>query len=165
MPSTFIKGAFDVLVVGIVATAVLDSWAQMLRRVFGIPGTNWAHVGRWVAGIPSGALRHDAIQAIPAVAHEVLLGWSTHYMIGVAYAAIYRVMLTATSQTPGPGSAILFGLVTVLAPWLILQPGLGAGYFAGNTPNPAVSRAMNVLSHSVFGVGLYLGFALIGFVG
>ena len=38
--------------VGVFATAVLDLWALMLQRVFAIPMTNWAMVGRWASYLP-----------------------------------------------------------------------------------------------------------------
>jgi hypothetical protein len=148
------------LFVGIVATACLDLWAVGLNRAFGLPKTNWGHVGRWVTGITSGTFRHESIALARPVAHERVVGWVTHYLIGILYATVYLTSLTAASHTPGVKSAIAFGAVTVLAPWLILQPGLGAGYFARQTPKPNLTRALNVLSHLVFGFGLYVGWTL-----
>lgn len=153
----YLPEASTVLFVGIVATAVLDLWALALNRVLGLPRTNWAHVGRWVAGLTSGAVRHESIAAEPSVAYERAIGWSTHYLVGVVYAALYLVLSAAWSRTPDVHSATLFGAVTVAAPWLILQPGLGAGYFASRAPKPNRTRVLNLLSHLVFGVGLYFG--------
>lgn len=160
MTSIYLSQAVKILVVGVVATAVLDLWALALGRIFGLPTTHWGHVGRWVAGLRSGAFQHASIAAVPEVAHERAIGWTTHYLIGVVYAALYLGLLAATSQAPSVLSGALFGVATVAAPWLILQPGLGAGYFARNTPRPNKTRALNLMSHLVFGSGLYLGFLL-----
>ena len=46
-------------------------------------------------------------------------------------------------------------MVTVLAAWLLLQPGLGAGWFASRAPNPMKVRALNIIGHTVFALGLY----------
>jgi Protein of unknown function (DUF2938) len=40
-------------------------------------------------------------------------------------------------------------------PFFIMQPGLGAGIAASRTPKPNASRLRSVVSHFVFGVGLY----------
>ena len=37
------------VLIGIGGTVVLDLWATLLWRFFGVPATNWAMVGRWVA--------------------------------------------------------------------------------------------------------------------
>jgi hypothetical protein len=160
MTTLSLPEASRVLFVGIVATALLDVWALTLNRALGLPKTNWAHVGRWVAGLASGAMRHESIAAEPGVSYERAIGWSTHYLVGVVYAALYLVLSTVLSRTPDVYSATLFGAVTVAAPWLILQPGLGAGYFASRTPKPNRTRMLNLLSHLVFGIGLYLGWTL-----
>lgn len=149
--------AIQYLFVGVFATAMLDLWAMALNRAIGAPVTNWAHVGRWVAGVRSGTLCHTNIAAVSPAPHERLLGWSTHYIVGVIYAVLYFGVLAAAGEPPGISSATLFGIVTVLAPWLILQPGLGIGYFAANAPKPNRTRALNLLSHLVFGIGLYVG--------
>lgn len=151
--------------VGIVATAMLDLWALLLNRMLGLPATNWGHVGRWVAGIPWGFYRAAPIAACPAVSFERSIGWTFHYLIGIAYAWIYLGILDVASMVASLGSAALFGLATVLAPWLILQPGLGIGFFASRAPKPNLTRALNVLAHLVFGVGLFVGWQVISLAG
>lgn len=157
MTSMSLPGAAGLLIIGVIATAILDLWALVLNRLFALPITNWGHVGRWVAGLPTGTVRHSSIGAATAVPYERALGWSTHYLIGVIYAVVYLLILSALGQTPGVFSAALFGIATVLAPWLILQPGLGMGSFARNTPKPNRTRTLNLIAHLVFGLGLYIG--------
>ena len=52
--------------------------------------------------------------------------------------------------------ALLFGLVTIVFPFFILQPSFGLGIAAARTPNPAQARLKSLMTHTVFGVGLYL---------
>lgn len=59
-------------------------------------------------------------------------------------------------QSPVIAPALLFGAVSVLTPFLILQPGLGAGIAASRTPKPNVARARSLVTHLMFGLGLYL---------
>src|SRR5262245_38354061 len=37
------------VITGIGATVLVDLWAILLTRLFDVPATNWAMVGRWVA--------------------------------------------------------------------------------------------------------------------
>ena len=47
------------------------------------------------------------------------------------------------------------GLLTVVAPLSVLQPALGAGIAASRAPNPNAVRLRSVLTHAVYGLGLY----------
>ena len=76
------------LIIGTGATAATDVWAIARQRLFGIPAPNWGLVGRWLAWIPRGRLRHESIAATPSVRNERLIGWTAHYFIGVFFAAV-----------------------------------------------------------------------------
>ena len=56
-----------------------------------------------------------------------------------------------------PGPAAQLGLGTVVAPFLVMQPAMGAGVAASRTPNPAAARLQSLVTHAVFGLGLYAG--------
>ncbi|TJV06148.1 MAG: DUF2938 domain-containing protein, partial [Mesorhizobium sp.] len=45
--------------------------------------------------------------------------------------------------------------VTVGAGWFLLAPGMGAGWAASKRPNPMQIRALNLVSHTVFALGLF----------
>jgi hypothetical protein len=150
-----------VTIMGVVATLVLDAWAAFLNRAFGLPTTNWGMVGRWVANLPRGKFIHSPISDTPEVRHEHLLGWVFHYGIGIAYALIYMLIVEVwMGSGPSLLSAALFGLCTLVAPWFLLQPGLGMGVFASLAPNPTVIRVMNLVAHTIFGLALYLGWII-----
>ncbi len=51
--------------------------------------------------------------------------------------------------------ALITGLLTATAPFLILQPAFGAGLFASRTPRPGMARLHTLIMHLVFGLGLY----------
>jgi hypothetical protein len=51
---------------------------------------------------------------------------------------------------------LLYGIGTVVFPFFIMQPSLGLGIAASRTPNPTQARLKSLLTHSVFGVGLYV---------
>jgi len=158
------KATIEALVVGIIATLATDLWLGMLQIV-GAPPANWALVGRWVALMPRGVFVHRPIAATPSVRGELAVGWGFHYVVGVAYAALY-LAITRLVFASGPTliSALVFAIALLVAPWLVMQPALGLGFFAARTPHPSVTRIINISGHAAFGVGLYLGVILIGFL-
>ena len=56
---------------------------------------------------------------------------------------------------PTIGPALAVGIGTVAAPFLVMQPGMGAGIAASRTPRPASARLQSLLMHAIFGLGLY----------
>ena len=146
------------------ATLIIDLWAQLLRRLAGIGSTDWALVGRWVAGLGRGRLHLHNADFGRRERGDSLRGWLTHYAVGIAYALIYLALVSAFASTVSLPSALLFGGITVLAPWLILQPALGKGLFASAAPNPGLMRLLNLATHLLFGAGLYLTWQLTAIV-
>jgi hypothetical protein len=87
-----------------------------------------------------------------------MLGWTAHYFIGIAFAALVPALYGARwLEHPTPVPALAVGLATVAAPFLLMQPGMGAGIAASRTPNPAAARIHSLVTHTVFGLGLYAG--------
>ena len=147
----------SIVLAGVGATALTDGWAWLRQRLFAVPPPDFGLVGRWLAHMRSGRLRHDRIAAAPPVPGERALGWSAHYLIGIAYAfALLAIWGLEWARQPTPGPALIVGIVSVLAPFLLMQPGMGAGFFASRAPNPAVARIRSLTIHAVFGVSLYL---------
>ena len=144
------------LPVGIGATLVMDLWAQLLRRILGIPATDWALVGRWFGHLAHGRFAHRSIAQAAAVRGERATGWLAHYAIGVAYAAALFVLAGPEwARHPTLLPALGFGVATVVFPYAVLQPGMGAGFAATKTPRPNRVRLRSLLAHAVFGLGLY----------
>ncbi|UTW07229.1 DUF2938 domain-containing protein [Pseudomonas benzenivorans] len=146
-----------VILVGIGATLVMDGWALARRRLFGIASLDYALVGRWLGHMRQGRFRHEAIARVPPVPGERLLGWTCHYLIGVLFAAL---MLTAVGPQwlcrPTPMPALTLGALSVAAPFLLLQPAFGMGLAASRMPGAWRLRRQSLLSHLLFGLGLYL---------
>lgn len=148
----------DAIAIGIIATLATDLWQRLLQWLAGLPPANWGLVGRWVAWCCRGVFVHRPITATPRVSGEMAVGWAFHYAVGIAYAALYlAIMKLGFTSVPALGSALVFALVLLIAPWFIMQPALGLGFMAARTPKPAAVRAINVSVHIIFGLGLYLG--------
>ncbi|SFM22101.1 DUF2938 domain-containing protein [Marinobacter zhejiangensis] len=148
--------------IGVGATAVMDIWGIVRKPLLGVPPPNYGMVGRWIAYMPRGQFRHDAIAASSPMRGENVIGWGAHYLIGIAFAAmLIGISGTSWIHNPTPGPALAVGIGTVAAPFLLMQPGMGAGIAASRTPNPATARLHSLLTHAVFGLGLYAsGWAL-----
>lgn len=144
----------ELLLVGIGATLFMDVWAYARKRWLGIASLDYAVVGRWLLGLRSG--QWTLPRGTPRRPGEAALGWAAHYAIGIALAALLPWFGGPDwIQHPVPGPALLLGLVSVLAPWLILQPALGLGFAASKAPKPWLARWRSVCTHLVFGAGLY----------
>ncbi|CAI8841817.1 DUF2938 domain-containing protein [Pseudomonas donghuensis] len=151
------EGIVLAVLIGVTATALADLWSLFQQRVLGMAGPNWGLVGRWIGHMPRGQFVHQSIAKAPALANERLIGWSAHYTIGVIFAGLLLAICGAAwAHQPQFVPAFVLGLVTVAAPYLIMQPGMGAGVFASKTPKPNAARARSLLAHGVFGVALYL---------
>lgn len=148
----------DLLVIGVLmglgGTLAMDVWAWVLDRLGVVAFPNWAMPGRWVGHWPR--LFHDDIGAVAPVRGEVALGWALHYGVGVAYGLAWALIGgTAWLAAPSFLPVWLFALVTIAAGWFLLQPGMGLGWAASNTPAPWKVRGLGLLAHTVFGLGMW----------
>ena len=151
--------ALRVLVMGITATAAIDLWATFANRMLGWPRTNWGMVGRWIGHMRHGQFTHISIGSSPTIVHESILGWTFHYVVGCIYASLYLMYVSiAQMGQPTLVSAVLFGLVTILSPWLLMQPALGLGIFASKAPRSNLVRLQNLIIHTIFGLTLYYSY-------
>ena len=76
-----------VVLVGVGATAVMDIWLILLKRL-GVPTLDFAVLGRWVGYLARGRFAHEAIAKSPALPAERALGWLSHYAVGIAFAGL-----------------------------------------------------------------------------
>jgi hypothetical protein len=146
--------------IGTGATAVMDAWGIARTRLFKIPPANYGLVGRWIAYMPRGRFRHAPIAKSPPVRGELAIGWIAHYAIGIAFAGVL-LALWGLARQPTLGPALLVGIGSVAAPFLVMQPGMGAGIAASRTPCPGAARIQSLVTHAVFGLGLFLAASLV----
>lgn len=153
---------FATLVIGIVATLFMDLWSALLRCL-GIATLDFAMLGRWAGHLFQGQWRHESIGRARAVRHERAWGWAIHYAVGVAFAAVLLgVQGSRWLDSPTLAAALTLGLVTALVPLCVMQPAMGAGFFAARTPTPTRNCLRSVMTHGVFGLGLYMGALAVG---
>ena len=155
----------DAILIGAGATLLIDLWALVLRRAFSIRSLDYCLLGRWVLYIPRGVVKHDNIGAAARQPHECTVGWTMHYLIGTTFALVF-VLLASEGWLTRPTllPALAFGIATVVVPFFTMQPSFGLGIAASKTPHPNRARLKSLMTHTVFGVGLYLSAALLSIV-
>ena len=144
------------VLIGVGGAVVMDVWGLVARRAFGIKGLDYALLGRWIGHVGRGRFFHKGIASAEPIRGERALGWIAHYSIGIAFALLLlAVQGLEWAHAPTLWPALLIGWATIVAPWLIMQPGMGAGIAASKTPNPRAARLRNVVTHTVYGIGLF----------
>src|SRR5690606_13307300 len=119
----------------------------------------------WLGHLLRGRFPHERIAASPPVRGERLIGWTAHYLIGIAFAAVLLALWGLEwVHKPTLAPALIVGIGSVAAPFFILQPGMGAGIAASRTPRPAAARFQSLVTHAVFGLGLYAAGRLVAIV-
>ena len=152
--ATYFVGA---VVVGLGATFFMDVWALFMKRAFNIPLANYCLVGRWLRHMREGTFMHASIAAAPQKRSECAVGWIAHYVIGIVYALLLVAVVSGSWLVqPTLLPAMLFGIGSVLVPYLIMQPSFGLGIAASKTPQPTQARLRSLMAHTSFGVGLYV---------
>jgi len=142
--------------IGAGATLLLDLWSLLLKRL-GIPSLDFAMLGRWIGHLRHGRWSHRRIADAAPVRGEAWIGWTAHYSIGVGFTGLLVWWYGAGwLRSPTLAPALTVGILTAVAPLFVLQPALGAGIAASKTPAPLFNSAKSVVSHIVFGIGLYL---------
>ena len=148
--------SLSTMIIGSGATAVTDLWAILRKHILGVVLPDFGLLGRWLAHMPRAKFRHDSIAAAPRVRGERAIGWIAHYLVGISFAAILvGIWGVEWLDQPSLGPALVVGIVTVAAPYFVMQPAMGAGIAASRTPRPAAARLHSFVTHAIFGLGLY----------
>ncbi len=158
---TAIQCIVQAALVGAGATLFMDAWLLLLQRL-GIARLNFTPVGRLAGHALEGRFAHDNIAQATAMPHEAALGWLTHYAVGIAFGWMLTALLGSQwLRSPSLWPALGFGVITVLFPFLLMQPAMGQGLAAGRTDSPWRNRLRSGVNHAVFGLGLYLAARLL----
>lgn len=154
--SEIIECSLYALLIGSGATASMDIWTLARQRIFGIAALDYGLLGRWIAHLFRGRLRHERIAAATPARGERLIGWAAHYSIGIFFAGLVLAIWGLDwALDPSIAPALIVGIGTVVAPFFILLPAMGAGIAASRAPRPNIARLHSIVTHAVFGLGLY----------
>ncbi|WP_010484430.1 DUF2938 domain-containing protein [Pseudomonas sp. S9] len=149
--------ALRILFVGMGATLIMDLSGFIQARVFGLASLDYGLVGRWLGHMLRGRFRHAPIMEAAPVRNERLVGWAFHYITGIVFAMVLiGAKGSAWLCNPTLAPALVMGLVSVIAPFFIMQPALGFGVAGSKTGVPRVTRRRSVTAHLTFGLGLFV---------
>jgi DUF2938 family protein len=144
------------VVMGVAGSAAMDVWSAVLRRRFGISTLDYRLLGRWIGHFARGRFSHERIGSAEPVPGERALGWLAHYAIGVTFALLLLAIWgSGWAHSPTIWPALAVGIGTIVAPWFVMQPAMGAGIAGSRSPNPTATRLRNLGTHTVYGIGLY----------
>ena len=144
------------VLIGAGATAIMDGWIVVRERLLRIAPLDYGLVGRWIGHLLWGRFRHDQIAVSPPVQGERLIGWGAHYLIGIGLAAmLLAVWGLDWVRRPTILPALVVGVGSVTLPFLLMQPGMGFGIAASRVPHPMAARLHSLVTHGIFGLGLY----------
>jgi uncharacterized membrane protein YagU involved in acid resistance len=135
----------------------VDLWNLFLKRAFGIRSLDYCLLGRWLLHMPEETFRHVSITGAPEKPFECTVGWMTHYTIGIVLSLVFVVFASGDwLARPTLLPALVYGIGTVVFPFFIMQPSFGLGIASSKTPNPTQARLKSLMTHTVFGVGIWV---------
>lgn len=141
---------------GIIATLLMDFFAILLGELKIIQQLiRPESVGRWILYMFRGKFVHEEINKTPALKIEKSMTFLSHYLIGIALAGIYLFLeLKLPAIRHQLWVPLIFGIATVLLPWLWLYPSLGIGFLASKAPRKSHYIITSLVNHTNFGLGL-----------
>ena len=148
----------EMILMGIFATYFMDFVAGFLVKMKLIhPFIETEAVGRWFLSMFKGKFIHKDIHKTPAINNEKLWCFLSHYLIGIVLAGIYLFLeLKVQAIRDQMWMSLIFGITTVLLPWVWMLPSMGLGFLASKSPNKSRIIRTNLVNHTNFGLGLFI---------
>ena len=148
----------EMILMGIFATYFMDLLAGFLvkrKLIHSYIGPE--AVGRWFLYMFRGKIIHKDIQKTPTLNNENIWGVLSHYLIGIVLAGIYLFLeLKVQAIRDQMWMSLIFGITTVLLPWVWMLPSMGLGFLASKSPNKSRIIRTNLVNHTNFGLGLFI---------
>ena len=145
-------------VMGVGTSLLMDGWNRFSNHTIGMPSRSYGLLGRWLLHIPAGTFVHASIRTSPRKRFECTMGWFAYFTIGATFAPLFVAFVASSDRLVHPNlrSLLLCGVATVVLPLFVMQPALGLGVGASGMPRPTQARLESLVTHTVFGFGLFL---------
>lgn len=143
--------------IGVLGTIVMDIGNILFSRVGLITRIDMNVLGRMAAGWMRGRFVYGHPDEMKPVSHAHVLGWITHYGIGIGLACAY--VLGWSLLTALPLSAmwtLVYGIGTTAASHFLVYPAMGLGVFGLNAPEGFRNAYSSLANHVCFGIGMAL---------
>jgi hypothetical protein len=148
----------EMILMGVLATLFMDLLSILLGKSKIIHQLIEPQVvGRWTLYMFRGKFIHKDVNKTPALNNEKSVALLSHYLIGIILAGIYLLLeLKEPTIRHQLWMPLIFGLTTVLLPWLWLYPSIGLGFLASKSPRKSPYIVTSLVNHTNFGLGLVI---------
>ena len=146
---------------GILGTIAMDSLNYLFARLGLIVRMDLGMIGRMSAGWARGRFRYRTPGEMEQVPHEGLLGYLTHYAIGLGLAIPFVLGWCLLLEGPvSPIWTLIHGIATTAASVFVVYPSMGLGVLGPRSPEGLRAPLSSLVNHTFFGVGMAVGVAL-----
>lgn len=148
----------EMILMGVFATLFMDIAAMVLGRLRIIhPPVSPEVVGRWTLYLLRGKFIHKDINQTQPLSNEKTAALLSHYLIGIGLAGVYLLLeYYEPAMRDQIWIPLLFGVATVLLPWLWLYPSMGFGFLASKSPRKSSFIFTSLVNHTDFGLGFMI---------
>lgn len=140
--------AVEGVVVGVLGTLAMDTLNHVFARAGLLLRIDMRMIGRMSAGWVRGRFRYGDPGEMRPVAHEALLGYLTHYAIGLGLAIPF--VFGWDLLVGGPASpfwTLVFGIATTAASVFFVYPCMGLGVFGRRSPDGIRAPLSSLANH------------------
>jgi hypothetical protein len=149
------------VVAGVLGTFAMDLLNHLLARTGVILRIDVKMIGRMSAGWFRGRFRYHNPAEMVQVANELLLGYITHYAIGVGLAIPFVFAWSYLFAKPvSPEWILAYGIATTAASVLVVYPSMGLGAFGMRSPEGIRAPLSSLANHLFFGAGMAVSIAV-----
>ena len=143
---------------GLIATLIFDIFNQSLYFAYSIDRPKWNLLGRYFLGYKQGYFIRKNLVNDEEIRNELQWGYLIHYSIGIIYGLFYVFLNTWLFDYPSILLAYIIGFISVLGAWCYLMPfAYDLGFFASKSEDRLKVMIQNLITHFVFGTGLFIG--------
>jgi hypothetical protein len=148
----------EMILMGIWATFFMDFLAVFVVKLKIVRATIGPQiVGRWALYMLRGKFVHEDIYQTPALKNEKLAALISHYLIGIMLTGTYLFLeLKAPAIRDQLWVPLIFGVATILLPWLWLYPSIGIGFLASKSTKKSDYIIFSSINHTNFGIGMVI---------
>lgn len=145
------------LFISVFSGLCLDLGSNLYLLFSDNPLNNFASLGRYLVYITQGHPLVEAIQQVPAVPHEVLIGWLVHFSVSLVYTVIYISFVEkGLFLKPSLKKSLFYAWSLLFFPLVVVSYAFGEGFFHVNSPNMIHAILFSTFCHSCYGIGLYI---------
>ena len=146
------------IISGLFATIMFDLYHSCTNFAYGVEKPKWNLLGRYFLGYKENKFIRKNLINDEELDNELLWGYFFHYLIGIIYGIFFVIFNFLLFDYPSILLAYIFGFSTVLGAWCFLMPfAYNLGFFGSKSEQRINLLVQNLISHFVFGTGLFIG--------